>query len=304
MSALIFTLKNQPKFTLDAAPLTPENLEGKTLTQIKNLKIIYGNKTSKLDTLFTVKGTDPSQIIIENSTDKLINAGQAMTKGSLTINGDAGDFLGQGMKNGTLTVIGNTGSWTGNAMSGGRININGNAGDYVGAGLPGDAFGMSNGLINIKGNAGDRVGDRMRRGIIIIQGKSGNYCGIRIHAGTIIVLDKVGKLPGDGMRRGTRRGLCMEYRGLTSSVDVTSRHQDEPLFSDSWSFRLNPVAGQVRAFWRLARLGVSASGCSSESTHTNVRRGARALQIPPPMSRGCGSARDRVGELHVHVCRH
>ena len=55
MSALIFTLKNQPKFTLDAAPLTPENLEGKTLTQIKNLKIIYGNKTSKLDTLFTVE---------------------------------------------------------------------------------------------------------------------------------------------------------------------------------------------------------------------------------------------------------
>ncbi len=203
MSALIFTLKNQPKFTLDAAPLTPENLEGKTLTQIKNLKIIYGNKTSKLDTLFTVEGTDSSQIIIENSTDKLINAGQAMTKGSLTINGDAGDFLGQGMKNGTLTVIGNTGSWTGNAMSGGRININGNAGDYVGAGLPGDAFGMSNGLINIKGNAGDRVGDRMRRGIIIIQGKSGNYCGSRIHAGTIIVLDKVGKLPGEGMRRGT-----------------------------------------------------------------------------------------------------
>lgn len=106
------------------------------------------------------------------------------------------------------------------------------------------------------------------------------------------------------MRRGACRGICFELQGLTSSLDVTSRHQDEPLFSDSWSFRLNPVAGQVRAFWRLARLGVSASGCSSESTHTNVRSGARALQSPPPMSRGCGSARDRVGELHVHVCRH
>jgi len=203
MSALVFTLKKQPEFTLEVTPLTPDNLEGKTLTNIKNLKLIYGNKAVKLDTLFSVKGSDSSQVIIEKSSDKLINAGHGMTKGSITIKGDVGDFLGQGMKNGILTVIGNAGSWAGNAMSGGRININGNAGDYVGAGLPGDSFGMSNGLINIRGNAGDRVGDRMRRGIIIIHGKSGNYCGSRIHAGTIIVLDKVGKLPGEGMRRGT-----------------------------------------------------------------------------------------------------
>lgn len=203
MSALVFTLKSEAKFTLNVASLTPENLEGKTLAKIKKLKIIYGNETVNLDTLFTVRGSNSSNIVIENSTDKLINAGQGMNKGSITIKGDVGDFLGQGMKNGTLTVVGNAGSWIGNAMAGGRIDINGNARDYVGAGLPGDSFGMSNGLINIKGNAGDRVGDRMRRGIIIIQGKSGNYCGSRIHAGTIIVLDKVGKLPGEGMRRGT-----------------------------------------------------------------------------------------------------
>lgn len=203
MSALVFTLKTQPEFTLNVAPLTPDNLDGKTLSKIKDLKIEYGNKRVKLNTLFNVKGKDSTHIVIEKSTDKLINAGQGMTRGSITINGDAGDFLGQGMKNGTLTVLGNVGAWTGNAMSGGHINISGNALDYVGAGLPGDSFGMTNGLINIKGNAGDRVGDRMRRGIIIIQGKSGNYCGSRIHAGTIIVLDKVGKLPGEGMRRGS-----------------------------------------------------------------------------------------------------
>jgi formylmethanofuran dehydrogenase subunit C len=203
MSTLTFVLKSQPQFTLDAAPLTPDNLEGKTLSNIRGLKIVYGNETVKLETLFTVKGTDSNNISIEKSTDKLMNVGQGMTKGSIIIKGNVGEFLGQGMKNGTLTVEGNVGSWVGNAMSGGRININGNARDYVGAGLPGDAFGMTNGLINIKGNAGDRVGDRMRRGIIIIQGKSGNYCGSRLHAGTIIVLDKVGKLPGEGMRRGT-----------------------------------------------------------------------------------------------------
>jgi len=203
VTAIKFTLKNQPKFTLDVSPLVPDNLESKTLTQIKNLKLIYGQKTVKVESLFTVTGKASNRISIENSCDKLINVGQGMTKGNIDVRGDVGDFLGKGMKNGTLTVIGNAGSWTGNSMAGGRINIIGDASDYVGAGLPGDSFGMTNGLINIKGNAGDRVGDRMRRGIIIIQGKSGYYCGSRIHAGTIIALDKVGKFPGEGMRRGT-----------------------------------------------------------------------------------------------------
>ncbi|MCZ6802622.1 MAG: formylmethanofuran dehydrogenase subunit C [Proteobacteria bacterium] len=203
MTALTFTLKTQPRFTLDVSPLVPDNLEGKTLTKIKNIKLVYGKETVKVDALFTVKGKNSDQIRIEKSCDKLICVGQAMSKGIIEVKGDVGDFLGKGMKNGTLTVNGNAGSWTGNSMAGGRININGDASDYIGAGLPGDTFGMTNGLINIKGNAGDRVGDRMRRGIIIIHGKSGNYCGSRIHAGTIIALDKVGKLPGEGMRRGT-----------------------------------------------------------------------------------------------------
>jgi formylmethanofuran dehydrogenase subunit C len=203
MTALTFTLKIQPKFTLDVSPLVPDNLEGKTLTKIRNFKLVYGKETVKVDELFSVKGNDSNHILIEKSCDKLIYIGQGMTKGSIDIKGNAGDFLGQGLKNGVITVHGNSGSWIGNAMSGGRINIHGNVADYVGAGLPGDAYGMTNGLINIKGNAGDRVGDRMQRGIIIIQGKSGNFCGSRIHAGTVIALDKVGKHPGEGMRRGT-----------------------------------------------------------------------------------------------------
>ncbi len=203
MSALTFTLKSTPLFTLDATPLTPENLAGKTLADIKKIKIVYGREAVRLDALFTVKGTNTNDIRIEESTNKLINVGYGMGAGSIMVKGNVGDFLGQGMKNGCLTVHGNVGSWAGNAMSGGRINIKGNAQDYVGGGLPGDTFGMTNGLIYIKGNAGDRVGDRMRRGTILIQGKSKDYCGSRLHAGTIVVLDKVGKLPGAGMRRGS-----------------------------------------------------------------------------------------------------
>ena len=203
MNALTFTLITQPKFTLDVSPLIPDNLEGKNITYIKNIKLRYGKEIIKLEKLFLIKGKNSNHVCIEKSCDKLIYVGKKMTKGLIDIKGDVGDFLGQEMKNGKINVSGDTGSWVGNRMIDGQININGNAGDYVGAGLPGDPYGMTNGLINIKGNAGDRVGDRMRRGIIVIQGKSGDYCGNRIHAGTIIALDRVGKHPGDGMRRGT-----------------------------------------------------------------------------------------------------
>lgn len=203
MSALTFTLKTKPAFNLDMSPLTPEKLQDLTLDKIKKIKLIYGKQTVKVDSLFSVKGNDKSNVIINKSCDQLVCVGKEMTTGNITVNGDVGDFLGQSMKNGIVTVNGNAGSWAGTGMAGGRINIRGNVADYTGAGLPGDTFGMTNGLINISGNAGDRVGDRMRRGIIVIKGKSGNYCGSRIHAGTVIAMDKVGKYSGEGMRRGT-----------------------------------------------------------------------------------------------------
>ncbi|HIF50980.1 MAG TPA: formylmethanofuran dehydrogenase subunit C [Thiotrichaceae bacterium] len=203
MSALTFTLKSQPKFTLDVSPITPDNLQNLTLDKIKKIKLIYGKEKVKVEELFAVKGNDKNEIIINKSCTQLICVGKKMTQGSIAVKGDVGDFLGQSMKNGIITIHGNAGSWAGNGMSGGRINIEGNVGNYTGAGFPGDTFGMKNGLINITGNAGDRIGDRMRRGIIIIQGKAGDYCGSRIHAGTIIVLGKVGKHTGVGMRRGS-----------------------------------------------------------------------------------------------------
>ena len=203
MTALTFTLKQQPKYTLDVSSLIPDTLEGKTLAQIKKISLGYGKEIISVSELFNVKGKDANNIKIEKGCDKLICVGQGMSRGRLEVKGDVGDFLGKDMTDGTLIINGNAGCWAGNGMSGGRIDINGNVGNYIGAGLPGDAFGMTNGLINVRGNAGDRVGDRMRRGIIIIQGKSGNYCASRMHAGTVIVLDKVGKHPGNGMRRGT-----------------------------------------------------------------------------------------------------
>ena len=88
-------------------------------------------------------------------------------------------------------------------MANGTLTINGNVGDFLGGAIIGERKGMRGGLVIVKGNAGDRVGDQMRRGIILIEGNAGQYCASRMLAGTIGVLGKVGEYLGFGMRRGT-----------------------------------------------------------------------------------------------------
>lgn len=203
MRPLSFTLKIQPKFTLDLSPLTPDKLSGKTNSQIKRISLQYGKQKISVEDLFTVSGDDHVNIKFTKGSENLLSVGRKMSHGTIEVNGNTGDFTGQYMQGGKLLIKGNAGAWVGNRMSNGRIEITGNVGDYLGAGLPGEPHGMSNGMIIISGNAGDRVGDRLRRGYIIIRGKAGDYCGSRMVAGTIIVLDKIGKYPGFGMRRGT-----------------------------------------------------------------------------------------------------
>lgn len=203
MNPLTLTLKFKPEFILDVEQLTPDNLVSLNKTKIKSIKLPYGKKKVKLESLFDITGTDANHIQIDRSSEKLISIGKNMSHGTISVNGHVGDALGQYMQGGSITINGNAGSWVGKNMSGGRIDINGNAGDYIGASQPGDAFGMTDGLIKISGSAGDRIGDRMRRGMIIIYGKAGDFCGSRMYAGTIIVLDKAGKNSGVGMKRGT-----------------------------------------------------------------------------------------------------
>ena len=203
MRPLSFSLKIQPKFTLDLSPLTPDSLSGKTITHIKRTKLQYGKQKVTVEELFNISGDDCKYIKFTKGSDNFVSLGYEMSYGIIEVNGDTGDFAGQYMQGGKIIIKGNAGAWVGNCMSDGKIEINGNVGDYLGAGLPGEPHGMSNGIITVSGNAGDRVGDRLRRGYIIIRGKAGDYCGSRMVAGTIIVLDKTGKYPGFGMRRGT-----------------------------------------------------------------------------------------------------
>lgn len=218
MKPLTLTLKERSIHGVDLSPITPNGLHGKTVKQIKAIKLSTAKQKVAVETLFNVSGTNTDHIRILQSSHHLYKIGHAMAHGQMEVKGGAGDYLGQAMQGGTITVEGNVGNWTANGMSAGTINIKGNVRDFLGGALPGEAVGMENGTIVVSGNAGDRVGDRMRRGLLLIEGDVGDYCGSRLLAGTIIVLGQADKSVGFGMKRGTVL-LCNPPRALTATFN-------------------------------------------------------------------------------------
>ena len=203
MTSLTFTLKTQPKQRVDMSPLTPANLSGKSLGEIAGITLQCGKPLIPVGDLFDISGDDVTNIVINNSFDKLDYIGKDLENGTITVNGNAGAYLGMGMKSGAITVNGNAGIFAGCEMKKGTLAINGNVGDFLGGAIPGNKLGMKGGTIVVKGNAGARAGDHMRRGLILIEGDAGDYCGSRMTAGTIAVMGKTERYLGYAMRRGT-----------------------------------------------------------------------------------------------------
>lgn len=199
MNSLTFTLKPLLNQSLDCGQLTPDYLQGLTLSQIKALPL----NRQKVSDFFAVSGDDTQNIVFKNSTDALNYIGKNMSLGSIIIAGDAGAYLGFGLKNGSIHCTGNTQGFAACNMVSGLIKIDGNTGDFLGGASAGLRKGMRGGTVIVKGNAGDRVGDQMRRGLILIEGDAGSYCASRMIAGTIGILGKVGDHAGFSMKRGT-----------------------------------------------------------------------------------------------------
>jgi formylmethanofuran dehydrogenase subunit C len=203
MTALTFTLKTEPRQRVDVSPLTPDNLTGKTPSEIGAILLQSGNRQIRANEIFTIEGSGTDAIKFLKATDKLDFIGKGMTTGDIIVEGDAGAYAGMQMKGGCLCVSGSVGAYAACEMKNGQMNIGGNAGDYLGAALPGNKKGMQGGVVIVKGDAGDRVGDHMRRGAILIEGNAGAYLGARMTAGTIGVLGQVGDYAGYAMKRGT-----------------------------------------------------------------------------------------------------
>ena len=60
-----------------------------------------------------------------------------MTRGQITVEGNAGMHLGAEMRSGRITVNGNAGDWVVAEMRGGLIHVQGGHRSFAGGSLPG-----------------------------------------------------------------------------------------------------------------------------------------------------------------------
>jgi formylmethanofuran dehydrogenase subunit C len=158
MAALTFTLNKVLTKNIDCSALTPNALEGKTLTQIRSLVVSGSHKVSDF---FDVSGEGTGQIVFKNAQPCLVNIGHRMSKGLVTVEGHCGDFLGNELQGGTIICKGNAGDRVGNQMRRGMILVEGSVGEYC-------ASTMKAGTIGVLGTTGARLGFGMKRGTLLL----------------------------------------------------------------------------------------------------------------------------------------
>lgn len=201
MSALVFTLKQQPPQRCDLSPLTPDRLA--SAGDILRIEIQTTKRRLCVGDIFAVSGDDASDLRFEGGSERFDLVGAGMSDGRIRVTGDVGQQLGRLMRGGTIAVTGQAGRLAGSGIGGGRIDVDGDAGDLAGAPLPGEPSGMKGGIIRIRGSAGVRPGDRMRRGLIVVEGSAGEAVASRMIGGTVICFGPAGPRPGYLMKRGT-----------------------------------------------------------------------------------------------------
>lgn len=200
---ITLTLKEQPAVPLEAEVLSPDVMAELPNGAIRALPVYLGKRQRRLDDFFNVEGAASEEIAIHGDAAKVKWIGRAMTRGRITITGDAGMHLGAYMTGGSIEVSGSASDWVGAEMSGGLIRIGGNAGGQVGAAYRGSVSGMRDGTILIGGTAGLEVGMRMKRGIIAIRGPVRDFAGLQMKGGTIVLGSGAELRTGAWMMRGT-----------------------------------------------------------------------------------------------------
>ena len=201
MKKLVLTPRGFSSIPVEADVISPDIFAGKTLQEVRELEIYYGNRVYPMKEYIHAQGQvaeNPAEqmIVIDGDARHIKHIGEKMTAGRVVIQGDAGMHIGAQMEGGDITVTGNVGDWCGAEMKGGLIRVLGNAGNLVGAAYRGSPEGMTGGCILVNGNAGTEVGSFMRRGMIVVTGDTGSFTGVHMNGGEIFVLGKVGKRAG------------------------------------------------------------------------------------------------------------
>src|SRR5262249_6970412 len=188
MSMTTLTLKEQPTVPLEAEVLSPDVIAPLKHGEVRALPVFLGKRQHRLDDFFEVEGEGGDALEIRGDAGRVKWIGRGMTRGRVTVVGDAGMHLAAYMDGGSIEVSGNASDWVGAEMTGGFIRIRGNAGGQVGAAYRGSLAGMKNGTILIDGSAGMEIGMRMRRGIIAVKGPVRDFAGLQMKGGTLFLL--------------------------------------------------------------------------------------------------------------------
>ena len=151
MTALTFTLIEEPPGRLDLSPLTPQALAGMQRSDIEKIQIGTSRMPLALGEVFRISGNHVQTIFLEGGSSRFDRVGAGLTEGAIRVAGDVGAQAGRGMRGGRLTVEGNAGPHAGSGMRGGRLEILGDADDHLGAPLAGELAGMNGGVLVVRG---------------------------------------------------------------------------------------------------------------------------------------------------------
>lgn len=204
----ILIVKKKPHVPLEAEVITPDLFATLDNAGLRALPLVLGKRRVRLDEYFDVEGSGSETIDIQGDVGRVKWIGRDMTRGRITISGDAGMHLGAFMKGGTIEVGGNASDWVGAEMRGGLIRISGNAGGQLGAAYRGSLSGMIGGTILVGGTAGLEIAMRMRRGIIAVRGKVRDFAGVQMKGGTLVLMNGAEIRTGAWMIRGTILSLA------------------------------------------------------------------------------------------------
>jgi formylmethanofuran dehydrogenase subunit C len=203
MSKTIFTLKERPSVPLETEVFSPDVIAPLGHDEVCALPVFLGKRQYRMDDFFAVEGAGSDDLEIHGDAGRVKWIGRGMTRGKITIFGDAGMHLGAYLKGGTIEVTGNASDWVGAEMTGGFIRIAGNAGGQIGSAYRGSLAGMRGGTILVGGSAGMEIGMRMRRGVIAVRGPVRDFAGLQMKGGTIVLMGGAEIRTGAWMVRGT-----------------------------------------------------------------------------------------------------
>ncbi|MGL4549756.1 MAG: formylmethanofuran dehydrogenase subunit C [Gemmataceae bacterium] len=203
MTRTILTLKQRPAVPLEAEVLTPDVVAGLSHADVCALPLFLGKRQVRADDFFDIDGDGTDDLELRGDCGRVKWVGRAMSRGRVTLTGNAGMHLGAYMKGGAIHVGGDASDWVGAEMSGGLIHVRGSAGGQIGSAYRGSMRGMKGGTILIEGSAGMEIGMRMRRGLIAVKGLVRDFAGLQMKGGTIVLMSGAEIRTGAWMQRGT-----------------------------------------------------------------------------------------------------